>query len=360
MNYKLIKKNRYVLLWAWINLLLCLSPQFLYAAELNYPFNDPYAGPIEAKEPSFDNRGNTGHKVEHRLNPEHLYNANKTRGLAPTAGSTAQVTPKITYHSPGPVMTNLTNIALVWYGNWNQNNGSDTPGGQAIIRNLIYGLSLDNSYVKLTTSPSQSYKVPKLSSASPVEFFLTETTPNCGSTSCGYYPFGNSLTDAQIKSVVQNAINIKPSIATTNTIYLVLTSSDVDASSGFCSRYCGWHTYSSTFTSLTSVTPIKYAFIGNAARCLSGCAAQSRSPNGNAGVDGMASVIAHELEETVTDPQLNAWFDSRGAENADKCAWTFGSTMQLPDGSYYNVTLGTTNFLLQRALTSNSYCKTAF
>ena len=40
----------------------------------------------------------------------------------------------------------------------------------------------------------------------------------------------------------------------------------------------------------------------------------------------MASVIAHELVEAVSDPQLNAWYDRRGYENADKCAWTFGST----------------------------------
>ena len=40
----------------------------------------------------------------------------------------------------------------------------------------------------------------------------------------------------------------------------------------------------------------------------------------------MASIIAHELEEAVTDPDLNAWYDTRGYENADKCAWTFGTT----------------------------------
>ena len=40
----------------------------------------------------------------------------------------------------------------------------------------------------------------------------------------------------------------------------------------------------------------------------------------------MVSVIAHELEEAATDPDLNAWYDNRGYENADKCAWTFGTT----------------------------------
>ena len=35
----------------------------------------------------------------------------------------------------------------------------------------------------------------------------------------------------------------------------------------------------------------------------------------------MVSVIAHEAAEAVSDPNLNAWFDSTGQENADKCAW---------------------------------------
>jgi len=47
-------------------------------------------------------------------------------------------------------------------------------------------------------------------------------------------------------------------------------------------------------------------------------------PNNNPGVDGAISVMTHELEEATTDPDLNAWYDSSGAENGDKCAWTFG------------------------------------
>src|SRR5689334_8635818 len=74
-------------------------------------------------------------------------------------------------------------------------------------------------------------------------------------------------------------------------------------------------------------------------------------PNGNAGVDGMASVIAHDLEESTTDPDASSgWFDKQGAENADKCAWTFGQSSNLskaPNGAYYNMILNGRPFLIQ-------------
>lgn len=146
-----------------------------------------------------------------------------------------------------------------------------------------------------------------------------------------------------------------------NGVYFVLTSADVTASSGFCTQYCGWHTYSTMSVSNTSKV-IKYSFVGNPDRCPSACEAQTISPNGNAGADGMASIIAHELEEAATDPQLNAWYDRRGYENADKCAWTFGLTFQLPNGSYANMNLGGLNFLIQRnwVNASGGYCALSY
>jgi hypothetical protein len=62
----------------------------------------------------------------------------------------------------------------------------------------------------------------------------------------------------------------------------------------------------------------------------------------------MASIIAHELEEAVTDPDLNAWFDRRGYENADKCAWTFGNTYTTSNGAQANMNLGGSDYLIQR------------
>lgn len=128
-----------------------------------------------------------------------------------------------------------------------------------------------------------------------------------------------------------------------NAVYFVLTTADVTASSGFCTQYCGWHTHATI-----AGTDTKYFFIGNPDRCPSSCAAQTTSPNGNAGADGMASIIAHELEEAASDPDLNAWYDRRGYENADKCAWTFGTEYAAGNGSRANMKLGTRDYLIQQ------------
>ena len=262
---------------------------------------------------------------------------------APTAGSISTITPTISYH--GGTVMEAPSIYLIWYGNWKQSNNSDTASGQQLVRDFLHGLSGSGYYATNTTYYDSVGHRP-----SGTFFVAGEYTDS--------YSQGTSLSDKQVQAVVTNAIKSgKLGIANSSGIYFVLTSSDVSESSGFCSKYCGWHT-SGTISGLN----IKYSFVGNANRCLSSCAAQTVGPNGNAGVDAMVSVVAHELEETNTDPNGNAWYDSAGAEDADKCAWTFGSHLnRAPNGAYYNMVLpGLTGnfryFLVQRELDANSMC----
>jgi hypothetical protein len=171
------------------------------------------------------------------------------------------------------------------------------------------------------------------------------------------YSQGTSLSDVQIQSVVSSAITNGYLPSDSKAVYFVLTSADVTANSGFCTQYCGWHTHATI-----GGTDIKFAFIGNPDRCPSACEMQTTSPNGNPGADGMASIIAHELEEATTDPDLNAWYDRRGSENADKCAWTFGTTSKAPNGSMSNITLGARQYLIQRNWVNDSggYCAMSY
>jgi hypothetical protein len=74
---------------------------------------------------------------------------------------------------------------------------------------------------------------------------------------------------------------------------------------------------------------------------------QTVSPNGGSGADGMASIMRHEASEAVTDPDLNAWYDSSGNESADQCASKFGPVTGTLGHGAYNQTFGTYNWLIQ-------------
>lgn len=262
--------------------------------------------------------------VQHRVN-DHSQGIHE--GYAPTAGSTS-ATSALIYHNNGPVI-NTPNIYLIWYGHWNQTNGTDDANGQDIIRAWARGIG-GTDYLKINAG----YGGPAITGNA---YYAGEAIDNGTAT---------RLSDNDILAIVDRTISAGKLPYDADGVYFVVTSSDIAERSGFCTRYCGWHTKGNR----SNGQKVRYSFVGNAARCLSSCAAQSVSPNGNAGIDGSISVLSHELEEAMTDPDLNAWYDSSGSENADKCAWTFGKTTLLGNGSYANMSFGGRNWLIQRNL----------
>jgi len=297
---------------------------------------------------------NDGGPVVHRINPESLpdIGPETNRGNRPgigdslTTGGTGVVTPPITYHGGALIQTPA--IYIIWYGNWNQTNGSDNSAGQQIVRDFANTIGGSPYFLLNTTYSAGGYNITGLATFGSNGVFETTDTGSQGT----------RLSDTKVFNVVKNAINTSKLPYDQSGVYFVVSSSNIAESSGFCSRYCGWHTAGNN----TNGARIRYSFVGNANRCLSACAAQTTSPNGNAGVDGAISVIAHELEEATTDPDpLSGWADSGGSENADKCAWTFGHAQyQVANGSWANMKLGLRDFLIQRNLehnTSGDLCK---
>jgi hypothetical protein len=278
--------------------------------------------------------------IHHRMN-DHT----GSFGYAPTAGSTSAIgsRDKLSYHNGAVFST--PSIYIVWYGNWAQANGTDNAAGQQIIRDFFSAIG---------GSPYFMINSHYVGSSNAITGNVTWT----GKEANGGYAYGSSLSDANIASIVTDAINSGALPQDTNGLYFVLTSSDVNEASGFCTQYCGWHSHSTI-----NGANLRYAFVGNAARCITSCAAQSTSPNGNAGVDGMISVVAHELEEATTDADGSAWYARSGKENGDVCAWTFGTTYAVSNGSYANMKLGSRDFLIQRNVDFRSsggqYCDLA-
>lgn len=84
--------------------------------------------------------------------------------------------------------------------------------------------------------------------------------------------------------------------------------------------FCAWHS-----TGTCNGVQVQFAFFFN----LDGDPGCDPGTTGghSQGLSALANVSGHEWSEMATDPHLNAWFDSSGAENADKCAWTFGTNL---------------------------------
>ena len=231
----------------------------------------------------------------------------------------------INYHG-GPVMLNKVNLYYIWYGAWNFTNDT-TKTLLTTFGSYIGG----TPYFNINTT---YYNASNQAVSGQVGFVNSIT--DTGSQ-------GTTLSDNAVQRVVAAALSSKALPTDPNGVYFVLTSKEIKESSGFCTQYCAWHTHGSI-----NGQDIKYGFVGNPLQCPSACSAQTVSPNSNVGADGMANLIAHELSESVTDPDLNAWFDTKGNENADKCAWTFGTTTKLTSGALYNVTFGSLHWLIQQ------------
>ena len=96
--------------------------------------------------------------------------------------------------------------------------------------------------------------------------------------------------------------------------------------------YCAWHSWGSI-----NGVPVQFAFFFNLDGD-PGCSPNDTTSGHSQGLAALGNVSGHELSEALTDPQGNAWYDSSGAENADKCAWTFSGTLvQFKNGSKWKI-----------------------
>jgi hypothetical protein len=102
--------------------------------------------------------------------------------------------------------------------------------------------------------------------------------------------------------------------------------------------YCAWHASGKCGT-----TTVQFAFFWNLDGD-AGCDPSDTSGLHSQGLAALANVTGHELSEARTDPSTTSatgspgWYDSSGAENGDKCAWTWGAPLiSFADGTQWKV-----------------------
>jgi hypothetical protein len=262
-------------------------------------------------------------------------------------------TGNLVYHG-GPVMTSNTNYTFYWAPS-----GSPAyPSGyQAGVNRYLEDLAHDSGGDQNVDSVSVQYTN---AAAEPVQYSShfagaildTDPYPKNGCTEASI-----CLTDAQLQAELRTYVNAHGLPKDLAHEYFMLTPPGVEscftAAGTECSAgatnaaYCAYHGY----ISVTGGT-IVYAndpYVGGNPGCDSG-----EHPNNNLSDSALMGGLSHEHNESITDPELNAWYASNGEENGDKCrtfkaASEFGAPLgTAPDGSPYNQLINGDEYFYQQ------------
>ncbi|KAK1325774.1 hypothetical protein QJS10_CPA01g02669 [Acorus calamus] len=265
------------------------------------------------------------------------------------------------YHM-GPVLTANITVHTIWYGHW------PVPHKRT-IRAFLRSVSASEPPHPSVSGWWRTVRLYTDQTGSNV----TRTVHLGEEKNDRFYSHGRSLTRLSIQSVIRSAITARTRPLPINPksgLYLLLTSVDVRVQD-FCGQVCGFHYF--TFPSIVGYT-LPYAWVGNSGtQCPGVCAypfavpdyipglKPYAPPNGDVGVEGMVSVIGHEIAELASNPLVNAWYAGQDpsfpTEIADLCEGIYGTggggsyTGQLMDGRRgvkYNLNgVGGRRFLVQ-------------
>jgi hypothetical protein len=210
-------------------------------------------------------------------------------------GSQAGAAAPLTYHG-GPIMAAGAAVRPIFWGtSW-----ASSPGDKVSGLTTFYSGVGGSSYAGTNTEYTQTGGA-HVSSAVSSSGALFD-----GTAAPRHAPSTNAVL-AEVAKMITNPV--------TNGYYPVY----VDTKRGHAG-YCAWHSSGN----VGGVT-VQFAFFFNLDGD-SGCDPGDSTSTHSQGLEALANVSGHELSEALTDPHLNAWYDSSGAENSDKCAWTFGSS----------------------------------
>lgn len=238
--------------------------------------------------------GVSASKPDSELAPSGAHGVIHARGAS--HGGSAAASPNLTWHG-GQIMNNSVVQSIFWGTSWGGYTGDKISG-----LDTLYGTIGGSGYMNSNT-----------------EYTGTNGAVGNGVTFNGHVidtsaaPRRAPSTSAVLAEVARRITSPKA-----NGYYPVYS----DQKRGHAG-YCAWHSYGTI-----NGTPVQFAFFFNLDGDAGCDPADTRNVHSQ-GLEAVANVSGHELSEAVTDPRNGGWWDSSGAENADKCAWTFSGLVTL-------------------------------
>jgi hypothetical protein len=253
-------------------------------------------------------------------------------GLTVPTGS-----PPLEWHG-GPVMTSHEAFAIFWAPS-----GFSFPSGyKAAITEYLENVAADSGLSTNVYSVSAQYKGSNGHATYTDSFGGSVDDANAypSSGTCPAYTgfhgveYTACVSDAKLKAEVASVVASQEWPSGLGAEYYVVLPPQVGSCFGttstsgcFDKEFCAYHSF-------VSSPKLVYANISYSPGDVSGCGV-GEYPNGkaNGNVDDTLSSLSHEANESITDPELNAFFDEEGFENGDECRNT-------PFGEDYGAALG--------------------
>lgn len=250
----------------------------------------------------------------------------------------------------GPVLHSNRTHVIFW-----EPSGSGLsfdPGYEALIERFLGQVAADSHLTTNVYGLSGQYR----DASGPAAYNSTyggavvDTAPlppkECQEPSTGP-GWSDCVTDSQLQQQLEQVVVADHLPRGGNDIYFLVTpnglGSCIDSTSSSCalggsqSGYCGYHSQTQDGL-LYAVIPYN-AIPGH-------CQSDNPRPNDST-ADPALSTITHEQNETVTDPEGDAWIDQYGNEIADRCIQTFGPALGGSGQSVWNEVIDGGHYYLQ-------------
>ncbi|MGE5413764.1 MAG: hypothetical protein ACM3NW_06280 [Syntrophomonadaceae bacterium] len=196
----------------------------------------------------------------------------------------------------GPVITSARVVSIFWGSEWG------TQSNPSTLANAMLGFfsqfGATGEYNVIT-----QYSGIQLTSLGQTYWVDTNNPPT-------------AVSDTAIQNEVIAYFNLgnAPDASTIYEVFLPSTSYSTSGNSTSCGgpnlQYCAYHGHFSWNNNDVKYSSMPYPSCG-------GC-----QWTGWTTAQNLDHFATHETREAVTDPDLNAWYDRRGSEADDKCAWS--------------------------------------